>query len=190
MQFLDPALDAYCEEHSGAEPEYLRELTAETHEKVHMPQMISSYPQGGFLSLLSHLLKPKAIVEIGTFTGTVRCAWRKGWRKAACWIGSPCTTNPPWRSSPRFPPPFNLVFIDDDKQNYPNYYDAVIGRMRPEGIIIADNVLWSGDVLRPAKEHDEQTRALVEHARRVHTGPRVAPVVILMRGDQMPARIK
>lgn len=69
MQFLDPALDAYCEAHSGNEPSYLKELTAETQEKVHMPQMLSGHLQGRFLAMLSHLVKPKIIVEIGTFTG-------------------------------------------------------------------------------------------------------------------------
>lgn len=91
---------------------------------------------------------------------------------------------------PTLPAPFDLVFIDADKQNYPNYFDSVIGRMSPGGLIIADNVLWSGDVLWPVKEHDEQTCALVGYAERVHTGPRVAPVVVLLRDCLMLARIK
>ncbi len=213
MQFLDPALDAYCEEHSGTEPAYLQELAAETREKVHMPQMISGHLQGRFLSLLSHLLKPKTIVEIGTFTGYSALCLAEGLaeggmlhtididpylpemvhryiEKAGVQDRITMHHRPALEVIPTLPEPFDLVFIDADKQNYPNYYDAVIGRMRPGGLIIADNVLWSGDVLRPVKEHDDQTRALVEYANLVHNDPRVEPVIVPLRDGLMLARVK
>ena len=86
MQFLDPALDAYCEAHSGNEPSYLKELTAETQEKVHMPQMLSGHLQGRFLAMLSHLVKPKIIVEIGTFTGYSALCLAEGLAFFNAWV--------------------------------------------------------------------------------------------------------
>lgn len=213
MQFIDPALDAYCEEHSGPECAYLQELAAETREKVHMPQMLSGHLQGRFLSMLSHLVKPKTIVEIGTFTGYSALCLAEGLakggmlhtididpylpemvhryiEKARMLDRITMHHRPALEVIPTLPAPFDLVFIDADKQNYPNYYDAVIGRMRPGGLIIADNVLWSGDVLRPAKEHDEQTRALAGYARRVNSDPRVEPVLVPLRDGLMLARVR
>ncbi len=213
MQFIDPALDDYCEEHSGQEPWYLSELAAETREKVHMPQMLSGHLQGRFLSLLSHLVQPKIIVEVGTFTGYSALCLAEGLVKGGMlntididpylpemvhrYIEKAGMTDritmhhrPALEVIPTLPAPFDLVFIDADKQNYPNYYDAVIGRMRPGGLIIADNVLWSGDVLRQEKEHNEQTRALVEYARRVNGDPRVEPLIVPLRDGLMLARVK
>lgn len=213
MQFLDPALDAYCEAHSGKEPAYLQELAEETREKVHMPQMLSGHLQGRFLSLLSHLVQPKTIVEIGTFTGYSALCLAEGLadggmlhtididpylpemvhryiEKAGMLDRITMHHRPALEVIPTLPAPFDLVFIDADKQNYPNYYDSVIARMRPGGLIIADNVLWSGDVLRPAKEHDDQTRALVEYARRVNSDPRVEPALVPLRDGLLIARVR
>lgn len=213
MHFLDPALDAYCEAHSGDEPAYLQELSAETQKNVLMPQMLSGHLQGRFLSMLSHLVKPKTIVEIGTFTGYSALCLAEGLaeggmlhtididaklsetvsryiEKARMQHRITLHHKPALEVIPTLPEPFNLVFIDADKENYPNYFDAVIDKMQPGGLIIADNVLWSGDVLRPAKEHDEQTRALVEYAHRVGNDPRVAPVMVPLRDGLLLARVK
>ena len=162
MHFLDPALDAYCEAHSGNEPSYLKELTAETQEKVHMPQMLSGHLQGRFLAMLSHLVKPKIIVEIGTFTGYSALCLAEGLAKG----GMLHTIDiDPWLPEmvnryvekagmkdritmhhaaalevlPKLPAPFDLVFIDADKQNYVNYLNAVVDKVRPSGLIIAAN---------------------------------------------------
>lgn len=213
MHFIDPGLDAYCETHSGNEPSYLRELAAETQEKVQMPQMLSGHLQGRFLSMLSHLVKPKTIVEIGTFTGysalclaeglahggmlhtididpslmeMVQRYVQKGGMKDKITLHH----RPALEVIPSLPAPFDLVFIDADKENYPNYFDAVIDKVRPGGLIIADNVLWSGNVLTPKNEQDEQTRALVEYARRVHGDGRVEAVMVPMRDGLLVARKK
>ncbi|MGB3869924.1 MAG: O-methyltransferase [Flavobacteriales bacterium] len=213
MKFLDPALDAYCESNSGNEPSYLKELTTETQEKVHMPQMLSGHLQGRFLSMLSHLVKPKTIVEIGTYTGysalclaeglanggmlhtididpslmeMVRRYVLKGGMKDKITMHH----GPALEVIPNLQAPFDLVFIDADKENYPNYFDAVIDKVRPGGLIIADNVLWSGNVLTPKNEQDEQTRALVEYARRVHGDGRVEAVMVPMRDGLLVARKK
>jgi caffeoyl-CoA O-methyltransferase len=89
---------------------------------------------------------------------------------------------------PELPTPFDLVFIDADKQNYPNYLDAVAGRLRPGGLVIADNVLWSGKVLLPNNEQDEQTRALAEYARKVKQDGRFEQVMIPLRDGVSVAR--
>ena len=213
MQFIDPALDAYCETHSGMEPAYLTELTAETQEKVHMPQMLSGHLQGRFLSMLSHLVKPKTIVEIGTFTGYSALCLAEGLaeggmlhtididpylpemvdryiEKAGMQNRITMHHKPALEIIPTLPAPFDLVFIDADKHNYPNYFDAVIDKVRPGGLIIADNVLWSGEVLQPANEQDEQCKALVEYARRVHNDRRVEAVMVPLRDGLLVARKK
>ena len=211
MQFLDPALDAYCEANSGAEPTYLRELTEETHLKVQMPQMISGHLQGRFLSLLSHLVQPKIIVEIGTFTGYSALCLAEGLAKGGMvhtididpWLPEMVDRYvekagmqdritmhhaPALEVLPGLPGPFDLVFIDADKQNYVNYFEAVVDRVRPGGLIIADNVLWSGKVLKPEAEQSEQTKALREYARLVNEDDRLAPVLVPLRDGLLVAR--
>ncbi len=213
MNFLDPALDAYCETHSGDEPSYLKELTAETFAKVQMPMMLSGHLQGRFLSMLSHLVKPKTIVEIGTYTGYSALCLAEGLaeggmlhtididpylpemvhryvEKAGMLDRITMHHHAALEVIPTLPAPFDLVFIDADKQNYPNYFDAVIDKVRPGGLIIADNVLWSGKILLPEKEQDDATRALVEYARKVKSDPRVEQVMVPIRDGVLLSRKK
>ncbi len=91
---------------------------------------------------------------------------------------------------PDLPAPFDLVFIDADKQNYPNYFDAVIDKVRPGGLILADNVLWNAKVLLPSAEQDEATRAIVEYSRKVKEDPRVEQVMVPLRDGILVARKK
>ena len=213
MQFLDPALDAYCEAHSGNEPSYLKELTAETQEKVHMPQMLSGHLQGRFLAMLSHLVKPKIIVEIGTFTGYSALCLAEGLapggmlhtididpylpemvhryiEKAGMLDRITMHHRPALEAIPTIPAPFDLVFIDADKQNYSNYFDAVIDKVRPGGLIIADNVLWSGKVLEPKEAQDGETRGLAAYAAKVMTDARVENVLLPLRDGLLISRKK
>lgn len=213
MNFLDPALDAYCELNGGEEAWYLKELTAETHDKVQMPMMISGHLQGRFLSMLSHLVRPKTIVEIGTYTGYSALCLAEGLaeggmlhtididpylpemvnryiEKAGMLDRITMHHRPALEIIPTLPAPFDLVFIDADKQNYPNYFDAVIDRMRSGGIIIADNVLWDGKILRPDTEQDDATRALAAYARKVKSDPRVEQVMVPIRDGVLLARRK
>jgi caffeoyl-CoA O-methyltransferase len=213
MNFLDPALDAYCELNGGEEAWYLKELTAETHDKVQMPMMISGHLQGRFLSMLSHLVRPKTIVEIGTYTGYSALCLAEGLaeggmlhtididpylpemvnryiEKAGMLDRITMHHRPALEIIPTLPAPFDLVFIDADKQNYPNYFDAVIDRMRPGGIIIADNVLWDGKILRPDHEQDDATRALAAYTRKVKSDPRVEQVMVPIRDGVLVARRK
>lgn len=211
MQFIDPALDAYCEAHSGEEPAYLRTLREETYAQIYMPKMCSGHLQGRFLSLLSHLVRPKVIVEIGTYTGYSALCLAEGLAPggmvhtididphlppfvakhiAAAGFQNRITTHqrPALEVIPSLPAPFDLVFIDADKPNYPNYFDAVVDRVRPGGLIIADNVLWSGKVLQPATDQDHQTAALVRYADVVAKDPRMERVLIPLRDGLLVAR--
>ncbi|MCB0791752.1 MAG: class I SAM-dependent methyltransferase [Flavobacteriales bacterium] len=211
MRFLDPALDAYAEAHSGDEPSYLKELTIETREKVESPQMLSGHLQGRFLGLLSQLVRPKVIVEIGTYTGYSALCLAEGLAKGGmvhtidvnaaltpmveryvekAGMGDRITTHIGHGADvvPDLPGPFDLVFIDADKENYPRYWDLVIDRVRAGGLIIADNVLWSGKVTRPEREWDADTRGLVDYARAVKADPRVEEVLVPLRDGLLVAR--
>jgi predicted O-methyltransferase YrrM len=211
MDLIDPALDAYCGTHSGIEPPYLRALREETYAAVYMPQMCSGHLQGRFLSMLSHLVHPRMIVEIGTYTGYSALCLAEGLAPggmlhtididphlppfvarhiAASGFLDRITTHhrPALEVIPELPAPFDLVFIDADKPNYPNYFDAVVDRVRPGGLIVADNVLWSGKVVEPAAQHDHQTAALVTYADLVQNDARVVPVVVPLRDGLMIAR--
>ena len=213
MHFLDPALDAYSEAHSSTEPAYLKELAGETRAKIRMPQMLSGHLQGRFLSMLSHLVQPKVVIDIGTFTGYSALCLAEGLAEGGMlhtididpnlpemvdrYIGKAGMQDritmhhrPALEVIPDLPAPFDLVFIDADKPNYPNYFNAVIEKVRPGGLIIADNLLWSGEVLKPKEKQDDQTRALVEYARRVNADPRVETVMVPLRDGLMVARRK
>lgn len=212
MRFLDPALEAYAEAHTADEPEHLRALAAETRTGVDMPQMLSGHLQGRFLSLLSHLVGPQVVVDIGTYTGySALCLAeglapggsvhtidvngdlapmvRKHIERAGMQDRIVQHLKPALEVVPTLPTPFDLVFIDADKENYPAYFHLVVERMRPGGLIVADNVLWSGRVTEPETSWDAETRGLAEYARLVKQDPRVTPVLVPLRDGLLVARV-
>lgn len=211
MDFLPPGLEAYCTDHSQPEPPLLAELARETREGVPMPQMLSGHLQGRVLALFSQLLRPRVIVEVGTYTGysalclaeglapdgvlhtiDVDAAVQARARRYADRAG--LTDRLRFHAGdarailPGLEGPFDLVFLDADKEGYPAYFDLVVDRVRPGGLILADNVLWSGKVLAPAGEHDAETAALAAYAARVAADPRVAPVLLPVRDGLLVAR--
>jgi len=213
MNFLSPELDRYSELNSSPEPTYLQELAAETRSTIDMPQMLSGHVQGRFLSLVSKLLSPKLVLDIGTFTGYSALSMAEGLvpegllhtidiktplaplvdryiRKAGFHDRIHQHLAPATEVIPRIEGPFDLVFIDADKQNYVNYFELVVDRMRTGGLIIADNVLWSGKVLAPDVEQDGETRGLAAYARRVRTDPRVENVLLPLRDGLLVSRRK
>lgn len=213
MDFIDPKLDHYCELNGGEEAGYLQELRAETHEKVQMPMMLSGHLQGRFLSMLSHLVRPRIAVEIGTYTGYSALCLAEGLseggmlhtididpylpemvhryiEKAGMIDRITMHHQPALQVIPTLPGPFDLVFIDADKQNYPNYFDAVIDRTRSGGLIIADNVLWDAKVLKPLAEQDDATQALHRYAEKIRADDRVEQVMIPLRDGVLVARKK
>ncbi|MFZ1688682.1 MAG: O-methyltransferase [Flavobacteriales bacterium] len=213
MQFLDPALDAYSEAHSSDEPVYLKELGGETRAKVRMPQMLSGHLQGRFLSLLAHLVQPKLVIDIGTFTGYSALCMAEGLQPGGMLhtidingqlapmvkryvelarMGDRITAHigEALKIIPSIPGPIDMVFIDADKGNYSNYFDLVIDRVRPGGLIVADNVLWSGKVLDEESKWDDETAGLVAYARKVKADPRMEVVLVPLRDGLMLARRK
>lgn len=213
MKFLDPEVERYAERHSTHEPAYLSELAAETRSSTDLPQMLSGHVQGRFLSLLSHLVRPKLALEIGTFTGYSALCIAEGlategilhtidiftpvaamadryFRKAGMQHRIEQHIAPALEVIPRIEGRFDLVFIDADKSNYVNYLDLVIDRMNAGGLIIADNVLWSGKVLAQSAEQDGDTKGLSAYARRVNADERLESVLLPLRDGLLVSRRK
>lgn len=213
MKFIDPELERYAEQHSAKEPAYLVELAAETLSATDLPQMLSGHVQGRFLSLLSNLVRPRLALEIGTFTGYSALCIAEGlapdgvlhtvdiftpvaamadryFRKAGFTDRIQQHIAPAIEVIPRIEGQFDLVFIDADKSNYINYLDLVIDRMTTGGLIIADNVLWSGRVLDKARDQDSDTQGLSAYARRANTDDRLESVLLPLRDGLLVSRRK
>lgn len=213
MNFLDPALDQYATSHTANESELLKELARETHLKTTMPRMLSGHLQGRFLSLISKLIQPEIILEIGTFTGYATLCLAEGLKPNGKLIT--LDTNDETSSIakryfaksdfaaqielrntdatveiPGMNMQFDLVFIDADKENYSNYFDMVIGKMKKGGLIIADNVLWSGKVLQPLKPNDSETKAITSFNEKVCADDRVEQLLLPVRDGLMILRVK
>lgn len=204
MHFLPEALEAYIETHSEGEPELLRELTRETHLKVLMPRMITGHYQGRVLSLISRLVRPKAILEIGTYTGYSALCLAEGLQAGGILhtidkndeltgmqrryfdrspYGSQIVqhTGRALQLLPEIREEFDLVFIDADKSEYPEYYEEILPKVRRGGLLLFDNVLWSGKVLGPVDPKDRATRILEDFNRKLREDPRVRTVMLPIR---------
>ena len=204
MHFLSESLEAYIANHSEAEPELLKELTRETHLKVLMPRMITGHYQGRLLSLISRLVRPGNILEIGTYTGYSALCLAEGLQPGGrlhtidkndelagmqrrYFDRSPYGeqivqhTGMALELLPAFSETFDLVFIDADKSQYPEYYEKVLPKVRQGGLILFDNVLWSGKVLEPADPKDRATRILKEFNSTLQQDPRVRTVMLPIR---------
>ena len=211
MNFLPEEIDRYCSDHSSKEPALLAELAAETQASIAEPRMLSGHLQGRFLSLLSKLVRPQLALEIGTYTGYGTLCLAEGlapdglihtidvyapvaavadryFRRAGIHERVRQHVAPALEVIPGIEGAFDLVFIDADKSNYPRYLDLVIDRMQPGGLIIADNVLWSGKVLRDPAEQDADTRGLVSYAQRVEQDRRLESVLLPLRDGLLVSR--
>lgn len=204
MHFLSEDLERYAEQHSEQEPPLLTALTRETHLRILQPRMLSGHLQGRFLSLLSRLLAPTYIVEIGTFTGYATLCLAEGLMPSGRLhtieaneeyeeIQDKYFGQSPYREQiiqhfapalevlPTLPDGIDMVFIDADKKNYLNYFEMVLPKMRPGGVILSDNVLWSGKVVEPVKDNDKHTQILMEYNKRLATDPRLETVLLPIR---------
>jgi len=202
MHLVSEVLEKYIEQFSSAEDEVLRELSRETHLKVQMPQMVSGNIQGQFLDMISRLIQPKRILEIGTFTGYSAICLAKGltsdgllytidvneelqpmcakyFEKANLSSKIKHLIGDARQIIPQLNETFDLVFIDADKINYSNYYDLVFDKVRPGGYIIADNVLWSGKVLDEKKDKD--TLAIHRYNEKLVRDERVKNFILSLR---------
>lgn len=213
MDFLDPLLSDYCEAHSSPEPTLLAELNRETHQKVLKPRMLSGAAQGRFLAMISKLLRPRRILEIGTYTGYSAICLAEGlgedghlhtidrndelysmairyFKKADLESKITMHLGHAKETIPTIDERWDLVFIDADKENYALYFDQVIDRMAPNGLIIADNVLWSGKVLKEEDRKDKSTAALKAFNQKIQADPRVENFLLPLRDGLMLCRVK
>ena len=201
MHFLSEELEDYVALHSENEPELLAALNKETHQKIYQSRMLNGHFQGRVLSMLSKLIRPKHILEIGTFTGYATLCLAEGLAEE----GTVDTIDnneelydfqkkyfdrSAWKEQifqhlgdaleiiPTLNKKFDLVFIDADKQNYPNYFNLIMPMMNKGGVILSDNVLWSGKVLETVKANDKSTQVLLDYNKLLKDDPRVETVLL------------
>ncbi|MDC6366002.1 MULTISPECIES: O-methyltransferase [Flavobacteriaceae] len=212
MHFLSPILEKYIADSSETEPELLTELTRETHLKVVQPRMITGHFQGRVLSLLSKIIAPKYILEIGTYTGYSAICLAEGLQKngelhtieineelhdmqRSYFNRSGYGENIKQHIGnaleiiPQLDLCFDLVFIDAYKVEYNAYFEAVMQKTKPGSIILSDNVLWSGKVVEPVQESDKATAALIEYNQRLKNDPRVETVLLPIRDGLTLSRV-
>ncbi|MEO2059360.1 MAG: class I SAM-dependent methyltransferase [Mesonia sp.] len=212
MHFLPQSIDQYAEEHSQAEPQLLAELNRETHQKVLQPRMLSGHFQGRVLSMLSKLIRPQHILEIGTYTGySALCLMegiqengslhtidkneelydlqRKYFDKSGWGTQMHQHVGKALEIIPQLEEKFDLVFIDADKRNYLNYFEIILPKMNKGGIILSDNVLWSGKVVEELKAGDKDTEVLLEYNKKLATDDRVETVLFPIRDGLTVTRV-
>ncbi|MGB0880489.1 MAG: O-methyltransferase [Polaribacter sp.] len=213
MQFLPEEIDEYSVEHSQQEPKILQELSKETWQKVLNPRMLSGAFQGRVLSMISKLIQPKKILEIGTYTGYSAICLAEGlsekgqlftidkneeleelqqkyFQKSGYrnqikqFIGDALEIIPTINEK------FDLVFIDADKSNYINYFHLIIHKMNKGGIILSDNVLWSGKVIQTLDPKDEDTKTLLAYNKLLNSDERIETVLLPIRDGLTISRVK
>ena len=212
MNFLPEKIDEYVVDNSQKEPQILQELTKETWQRVLNPRMLSGAFQGRILSMISKIINPKDILEIGTYTGYSAICIAEG-------ISNEATIDTLYKNEeleeiqnryfkksgfrdqikqhignaleiiPTLDKKFDLVFIDADKSNYCNYFNLVIGKMKKGGIILSDNVLWSGKVVEKLDKKDIDTKSLLEYNRLLNSDPRVETVLLPIRDGLSISRV-
>ena len=213
MHFLSEELENYAAQHTENEPLLLQELNKRTHLNVLQPRMISGHFQGRFLSLLSKMVQPRTILEIGTYTGYATLCLAEGLHPEGVLhtidikeeltdlqreffdrsgYGSRIVQHLGKAADiiPALDTTFDLVFIDADKQNYAHSFDLVIEKMNCGGIILSDNVLWSGKVVEEVKHNDKHTQALMAYNQKIKDDPRVETVLLPIRDGITLSRVK
>ncbi len=212
MHFLSPLLENYIADHSENEPKVLQELTRETHLKVIQPRMITGHFQGRALSLLSKIINPKHILEIGTYTGYSAICLAEGLQKNGTLhtidvneelvamqrryfdksgFGSQIIqhTGDALKIIPDLKETFDLVFIDAEKASYDFYFEVALKKMKPGSVILSDNVLWSGKVVEPLNPKDKATKVLLDYNKKLKEDPRVETVLLPIRDGLTLSRV-
>jgi len=212
MDFQEGKLKEYVESHTTPESDLLQEINRETHSQVLMPQMLSGHLQGRVLAMVSKMMQPDYIVEIGTYTGYSAICLAEGLSEKGKLITMDISdeleerirrnlANSPHNKQieflvgnalkliPELDSGMDLVFIDADKENYSNYFELVIDKLKPGGLIIADNVLWSGKVIDP-KENDMDTRALRDFNEKIQADSGLENILLPIRDGLMLIRKK
>ena len=213
MNFLPDPIDQYAVNHSEAEPALLAGLFRETWQKALVPRMISGHFQGRVLSMISKLVQPKSILEIGTYTGYSALCLAEGLSENGIlhtidhneelydfqkkyfdrsdfkdqikqYVGEGLD------KIQEIDGPFDMVFIDADKSNYINYFEAVIDKMNSGGVILSDNVLWSGKVTETPNPKDADTIALIAYNKMMNEDERLETVLLPIRDGLTISRVK
>lgn len=212
MDILPDKINDYVEKHSQAEPELLQRLNRETWQKMIAPRMLSGHLQGRVLSMLSKLIEPTNILEIGTYTGYSALCLAEGLKKDGALhtidineelfdfqrkyfdaspfgnqiiqhIGNALDVIPTLNKT------FDLVFIDADKSNYPNYLELILPRLKKGSVILSDNVLWSGKVVETVKDDDVDTHALLHYNKLLNEHPKLETVILPIRDGLSVSRV-
>ena len=197
-------IEDYIRKNSSKEPEILKDLNKETYLKVLNPRMLSGHIQGRFLSIITKLIKPKKILEIGTYTGYSAICMAEGliengiihtidineelvsiqnkyFAKSKCNNSIIQHVGDARSIIKSINEKFDLVFLDADKENYIEYYELVIEKVKKGGLIIADNVLWTGKVVEPEKDDDELTQYLIDFNKMINEDDRVENIILPLR---------
>lgn len=211
--FVDKRIEDYCKEHTSKESEALRYIDRQTHLRFLKPNMISGNWQGNLLKVLSLLVQPKNVLEIGTFTAYATLCLADGLSEGGVvhtiekdvileefilstiekygyedriklHIGNAMEIIDQIEGD------FDLIFIDADKANYPAYFEKCVSRLRSGGLIIADNILWYGKVVLPVKDSDKETKAIKLFNEIVSKDPRFDSLILPIRDGIMVARKK
>jgi caffeoyl-CoA O-methyltransferase len=213
MHFISPELENYIEQHSQQEPQLLKALDKETYQKILLPRMLSGHFQGRVLSMLSKLIRPLTILEIGTYTGYSALCLCEGMqengqlhtidiKEELVDFQRKYFDHSTWGNQivqhlgeaidiiPTIDLKFDLVFIDADKENYINYFEMIVPKMNKGGIILSDNVLWSGKVLEPLQKNDLSTKILLEYNQLLNNDPRVETVLLPIRDGLTVSRVR
>ena len=197
-------IEDYIRKNSSKEPEILKDLNKETYLKVLNPRMLSGHLQGRFLSIITKLIKPKKILEIGTYTGYSAICMAEGlvengiihtidineelvsiqnkyFKKSKCNNSITQHVGDARNIIKNINEEFDVVFLDADKENYIEYYELVIEKVKKGGLIIADNVLWTGKVVEPNKDDDELTQYLIDFNKMINEDDRVENIILPLR---------
>ncbi len=213
MYFLPLELDNYVVSHTEQEPELLQQLTRETYQKILQPIMLSGPYQGRVLSMISKLINPKAVLELGTFTGYSTLCLAEGLQNKGelhtidineelvdfqrqyfdkSDFGHQIIqhTGSALDIIPNLDMTFDLVFIDADKPNYSNYFHLIIDKLNKGGVILSDNVLWHGKVIEPLDEKDKSTKAVLDYNTLLKNDERIETVLLPIRDGLTISRKK
>ena len=213
MEFISEILADYVKANSQSEPEILTNLARETHQKILLPRMLSGTLQGRFLSMLSKLIAPKRVLEIGTYTGYATLCLAEGLvnggeidtidkneelmdfqRKYFDRSGFGTQIHQHLGNAidliPNLKYDYDLVFLDADKTNYLNYFEMVLPKTRSGGLILSDNVLWSGKVTQKADPKDKDTQVLQKFNKLIASDPRVESVILPLRDGLTLSRVR
>ena len=202
--FVDKKILEYVQNKTSDESKILNDLSRETHLKVLNPRMLSGHYQGRLLSLISKLIKPKSILEIGTYTGYSTLCLLEGlekkgfihtidhneellniqnkfFKRAKVSNRIKQYTGDAKEIIKNLEVKFDLIFIDADKENYPLYYDLVFDKLKSGGIIIADNILWSGKIFEKVEKDDYATQSIINFNNKIKNDERVEKIILPIR---------